>query len=217
VQSLIVTRWGCQNRFLRGGQLSSPRPTEFDSGEYVGNVANAGSSRSSRTVTTDARTDGAPSGTTTELSSYRCIIRNRYVLSNPQYHTPRIERKVITVPGGRARERHPAALPQKFDRWPRPARKQRGTRLDVDGSLGLIDRAYCGVHFRRFFGSLTKRFSLVNIRFSGCQARFLIAQSCFVEQPPTTRNRVFDDITLVEILLDEYRRLRRRSETDRLG
>jgi len=199
-------------------QLSSPRPTEFDSGEYVGNVANAGSSRSSRTVTTDARTDGAPSGTTTELSSYRCIIRNRYVLSNPQYHTPRIERKSDHRPRwSRPREASSRVAPKirqmaatcTETTW-HAARRGRISRFD---RKRLLWRPFPAA----FFGSLTKRVLLVNIRFSGCLARFLIAQSRLVEQPPTTRNRVFDGIALVEILLDEHRRPRRRIETDPLG
>jgi len=51
--------------------------------------------------------------------------------------------------------------------------------------------------------------------FGGCTTWFLITESSFFEQPPTTRDRVFDAVRFFEVLLGERRRPRRRVDPDR--
>ncbi|ELY98554.1 hypothetical protein C480_21199 [Natrialba aegyptia DSM 13077] len=65
---------------------------------------------------------------------------------------------------------------------------------------------------RRFFEFFVERLLFVSLSFSGCTAWFLMAQSRFFEQPPATRDRVFDIVGFGKILLDERRRPRRRIE-----
>ncbi len=54
--------------------------------------------------------------------------------------------KAITVLGDCAQQTRPLALARELDRRPRAARKPRGTRLNLHGSLGLVDTDYGGVH-----------------------------------------------------------------------
>ena len=60
-------------------------------------------------------------------------------------------KEAITVLGDRAQQTRPIALPGEFDSGPRAARKPRGTRLDLDGFLGLIDTDYGGVQLPPLF------------------------------------------------------------------
>ncbi len=125
--------------------------------------------------------------------------------------------KGITVFGDRAQQTRPVALPRAFDGWPCTAWFPRGTRLDLHAFLGVIDTDYCSVHFPPFFELTAERFLLVSIGFNGCTVWFLIAQSRFLEQPSTTRDRAFDIVRLVEILQNERRRPHRRVEPNFLG
>ena len=59
--------------------------------------------------------------------------------------------KAITVFGDRAEQTRPIALPGEFGGGSRAAREPRGTRLNLDGFLGLVDADYCGVHLRSLF------------------------------------------------------------------
>ena len=52
--------------------------------------------------------------------------------------------KAITVLGDHTEQTRPITLPGEFDGRPRAARKPRGTRLNLDKFLGLIDAEYCG-------------------------------------------------------------------------
>ena len=67
--------------------------------------------------------------------------------------------EAITVFGDRAEQTRPLALPREFDRGTRALRKPRGTRLNLDGFLGLIDTDYCGVHLPALFLSASSNCS----------------------------------------------------------
>jgi hypothetical protein len=57
-------------------------------------------------------------------------------------------------------------------------------------------------------------FFVVFVSFGGCSARFLITESSFFQQPPTTRDRILDAVRFFEVFLGKRRRPRRRVDPD---
>ncbi|SEL88109.1 hypothetical protein SAMN04488691_11052 [Haloferax larsenii] len=59
--------------------------------------------------------------------------------------------EAITVIGDRTQQTRPVALAREFDGGSRAARKPRGTWLNLDGFLGLVNTDYGGVHLPPLF------------------------------------------------------------------